>query len=301
MVWALQALPKVLLVLVLAWALLRLLELGCRRLTQRAEARGDEEKLHLVLEQRKRTATLIAIVRKAGVVVIWAFVIIMLLMQVGVDVAPLIAGAGVAGLAIGFGAQELVRDVISGFFILLENQVRNGDVAIINGTGGLVEAMSLRTIVLRDLSGVVHVFQNGKINTLSNMTKTWSAMVFDVRVAYKEDTDQVGEVMQEVAEELRRDEAFGPKILEPMEIFGVDSFGDSAVVVKGRLKTEPIEQWSVGREYRRRLKKAFDKKGIEIPFPHRTLYWGEASPPFLVTSQNANGSHSQPKERAAST
>jgi small conductance mechanosensitive channel len=217
---------------------------------------------------------------------IWSVVVVMSLAQIGLDITPILAGAGILGLAIGFGAQNLVRDLISGFFMVLENQVRVGDVAIINGTGGLVEAITFRTIVLRDLAGVVHVFPNGTITTLSNMTKEWSAYVIDVGVAYKEDTDRVVEVMRQVAEEMRRDPVFGEKILEPMEIFGVDNFGESEVTIKARIKTKPIEQWNVGREYRRRLKKAFDAQGIEIPFPHRSLYMGEASAPFKVLVVN---------------
>jgi small conductance mechanosensitive channel len=292
--WAVEALPKVLLVLLLAFVLLKLLKAGCKQLAKRAGNLGHYEQEHLALEHKKRTETLIGIVNKAGVVVIWTLIVMLVLMQIGVNVAPLIAGAGIIGLAIGFGAQELVRDVITGFFILMENQIRNGDVAVINGTGGLVEAMGLRTIVLRDLSGTVHVFQNGKISSLANMTKGWSAMVFDVGVAYKEDTDEVVEVMRQVADELQRDEAFSSKILEPMEVFGVDSFGDSAVVVKARLKTQPIQQWAVGREYNRRLKKAFDERKIEIPFPHRTLYWGEESEPFQLRQVGQNGAPSRP-------
>jgi small conductance mechanosensitive channel len=132
---------------------------------------------------------------------------------------------------------------------------------------------------------VVHIFQNGKISTLSNMTKGWSAMVFDIGVAYKENPDKVIEVMRRVSEEMRADKEFAPNILEPMEIFGVDEFGDSAVIVKGRLKTKPIQQWVIGREYRRRLKKAFDDEGIEIPFPHRTIYWGAETKPLAVQSR----------------
>jgi len=128
----------------------------------------------------------------------------------------------------------------------------------------------------------VHIFQNGKINTLSNMTKEWSAMVFDVGVAYKEDTDQVTRVMKEVGEELQNDPEFSNMIIEPLEIFGVDQFGDSAVVIKARLKTVPGQQWTAGREYRRRLKKAFDSKCIEIPFPHTTIYWGEEINPLRL-------------------
>jgi small-conductance mechanosensitive channel len=148
-----------------------------------------------------------------------------------------------------------------------------------------VERVGLRTIVLRDLSGVVHVFQNGKINTLSNMTKQWSGMVLDIGVAYKEDTDRVVEVIKQVADEMRTDPDFANIMIEPIEIFGVDQFADSAVIIKARLKTKPIEQWKVGREYRRRLKKAFDEQGIEIPFPHRTVYWGEEIKPLQVNTE----------------
>lgn len=282
--------PRVLLVLILAFVLLKLLDTTTKRLAVKAEGEGEGNPVEALAarEQQKRTETLLAIVKKTGRIVIYLLVGMLLLMQVGVDVAPLIAGAGIAGLAVGFGAQELVRDVITGFFMLLENQIRIGDVAIVNGTGGLVEKLSLRTVVLRDLSGVVHVFQNGKISTLANMTKDWSAMVFEIGVAYKEDTDQVVSVMREVADNLQNDDAFSAKIIEPIEIFGVESFGDSAVVVKARLKTRPIEQWTVGREYRRRLKKAFDARKIEIPFPHQTLYFGEASSPFKVQASPPN-------------
>jgi small conductance mechanosensitive channel len=233
-------------------------------------------------EKEKRVNTLINILRQAGSIVIWIIFIMIILKEVNLDIGPLLASAGIVGLALGFGAQELVRDFITGFFMLLENQVRAGDVAIINGQGGLVEEIALRTITLRDFSGTVHIFQNGKINTLANMTKEWSAMVFDVGVAYKEDTDKVRAIMKEVGDELMNDPAFKEKILEPIEIFGVDRFGDSAVVVKARIKTKPIQQWSVGREYNGRLKKAFDREGIEIPFPHRTIYWGDAAGPLKL-------------------
>ncbi|MFQ5681728.1 MAG: mechanosensitive ion channel family protein [Candidatus Binatia bacterium] len=229
---------------------------------------------------RKRVTTLTDVVRSISVGIIWATVIVVALDQVGLDITPILAGAGIIGLAVGFGAQNIVRDVISGFFLILENQIRVGDVAIINGTGGLVEAITFRTVVIRDLSATVHVFPNGSIQSLANLTKDWSAYVIDVGVAYKEDTDRVVHVMGQVDEEMRQDPRFKPKMLGPIEIFGVDGFGASEVTIKARLRTRPIEQWSVGREYRRRLKKAFDAVGIEIPFPHRTLYMGEASPPF---------------------
>lgn len=231
---------------------------------------------------RKRVTTLVSLLRTLATVVIWAVVGVVVLAQLGLDVTPILAGAGIVGLAVGFGAQNLVRDLISGFFLVLENQVRVGDVAIVNGTGGLVEALTFRTIVLRDLAGVVHVFPNGTVDTLSNMTMGWSAYVIDVGVAYKEDTDRVVAVLKGVAEELQKDPAYAPLILEPLEVFGVDDFRESEVTIKVRLKTQPIQQWTVGREYRRRIKRAFDAEGIEIPFPHRTLYMGETSKPFPV-------------------
>jgi len=280
--WLVRVIPSLLLILVLAVVGLRLVNMLLRRTRGLMVAQMKKGENIDITELEKRVDTLTGIMQSALKIVLWTMVGMLLLRKLGIDIAPLIAGAGIAGLAVGFGAQELVRDVLSGFFMLLENQVRTGDVAIVNGTGGLVERVGLRTIVLRDLSGVVHVFQNGKVNTLSNMTKEWSAMVFDIGVAYKEDTDKVVEVMKKVDEELRADDEFGELILEPMEVFGVDAFGDSAVVIKGRIKTMPIKQWAVGREYRRRLKKAFDAMDIEIPFPHQTIYWGAEIDPLKV-------------------
>ena len=233
-------------------------------------------------EAAKRAETLVRLLRQGVVIVIWVMGFLIILREIGIDIAPVLASAGILGLAVGFGAQNLVRDVISGFFIILENQIRIGDVAIINGTGGLVERVNFRTIVLRDLGGVVHVFPNGTINTLSNMTRDWSAFVLDIGVAYKEDTDRVVELMKQVGAELQQDEQFGPLMEGDVEIFGVDKFADSAVMIKGRIKTKPIKQWDVGREYLRRLKKSFDANGIEIPFPHRSIYFGDASKPFLA-------------------
>lgn len=278
--WAIGAVPSILLVLIVAVVCLKFVDVLLKRLRPIMVKNMTSEAIRDETEIEKRLDTLLGIVKSALKVTVWIMACMLLLRNLGIDIAPIIAGAGIVGLAVGFGAQELVRDVISGFFMLLENQVRAGDVAIVNGTGGLVEKVGLRTVVLRDLSGVVHVFQNGKVNTLSNMTKEWSAMVFDIGVAYKEDTDKVAEIMMEIAEGMRKEPEYGDKIIEPMEIFGVDSFGESEVVVKARMKTKPIQQWIIGREYRRRLKKAFDERGIEIPFPHRTIYWGEASQAF---------------------
>ena len=272
---------RVLLILVIAWIVLSVARRLLKQLEQQllgAELREEEPPT----EQAKRVETLIRLLRQAIVIVVWVVALLVVLRELGVDIAPILASAGILGLAVGFGAQNLVRDVISGFFIILENQVRVGDVAIVNGTGGLVERVNFRTIVLRDLSGVVHIFPNGTVNTMSNMTTEWSAYVFDIGVAYKEDVDRVIEIMKQTGKQLLDDKEFGPSMIDDIEVFGVDQFSDSAVVIKGRLRTKPIKQWDVGREYRRRLKYAFDEAGIEIPFPHRSIYFGEGSKPFAA-------------------
>ncbi len=252
-----------------------------RRLTERLIQRGRAEG-ELPAESTKRADTLVRLLHQGVLIVLWVVIGLVVLRELGVEIAPILASAGIVGLAVGFGAQNLVRDVISGFFMILENQVRIGDVAVVNGTGGLVEQINFRTVVLRDLEGVVHVFPNGSVNTLANRTHGWSAYVMDIGVAYKEDVDHVMEVMRTVAADMRKDEYFGPSIIEDIEVFGVDDFADSAVVIKARLRTRPLKQWEVGRQYRRRLKQAFDREGIEIPFPHRSIYFGEASKPILT-------------------
>jgi small conductance mechanosensitive channel len=230
---------------------------------------------------RARVATLTSVLRTLTLVGLWSIVVVICLSQLGFDVRPILAGAGIVGLAVGFGAQYLVRDVIAGFFLVLEDQVRVGDVAVVNGTGGLVETVTFRTIVLRDLAGTVHIFPNGSVTTLANMTKDWSGYVVDVEVGYREDLDRIVALMRRVAEELRQDPAHGPSIIEPIEIFGVDAFKDASVVIKARLKTRPIQQWTVGREYRRRLLLAFAAENIEIPAT-RVVQVGDAGKAFSV-------------------
>ena len=269
------------LVLAIGYVAIRFVRLGLHQLERVMIVASDKQDQESGTAA-KRAATLTGILRTIALSAIWAIIIIESLQLVGLDIAPILAGAGILGLAVGFGAQNLVRDLISGFFIILEDQVRLGDVAVINGTGGAVETITFRTISLRDFSGVVHIFPNGGITTLSNMTKDWSAFVLDMGVAYREDTDRVVEVMRSVGEELRHDQALGALIIEPIEIVGVENFADSAVTIRARIKTKPAEQWKVGREYRRRLKKAFDAQRIEIPFPMRTLLLGEDHPPLKV-------------------
>ncbi len=276
---------RVVVILALAWIGSRVVQRLIRGLrvtiikVMASHAGGTDEAL------AKRAETIGAILRKTAAVLIWTVALFMALQEVGFDIRPLLAGAGIAGLAIGFGAQTLVKDVISGLLMLMENQFRVNDVVQINGVGGLVEEINLRTTVLRGLDGTVHIFPNGSIQQVSNMTRTFSYYVFDMGVAYKEDTDRVAAVMKEVAEELRQDPEYGPLILEPLEVLGVDQFAASAVVIKARIKTKPTKQWEVGRELNRRFKKRFDELGIEIPFPHMSVYFGEASKPFRLELQ----------------
>ncbi|MBW2146025.1 MAG: mechanosensitive ion channel family protein [Deltaproteobacteria bacterium] len=210
---------------------------------------------------------------------------VIILEQLGVNTGPVLAGAGIVGLAVGFGAQTLVKDILTGCFIILEDSISVGDVVVVKGTGGLVEAVNLRTIKLRDLAGNVHVIPNSQIEMITNMTKEYSRYVLDVGVAYREDVDEVIQVLKEIDEELRRDPAYEQDILQPLEILGVEEFGSSQVTIRTRITTKPIKQWNVGREMRRRIKKRFDELGIEIPFPHMTLYIGDPKhePPQPLT------------------
>jgi small conductance mechanosensitive channel len=222
-----------------------------------------------------RAKTLLPLLRTALLVVLVTMFVLVTLSELGLNIAPLLAGAGVVGLAIGFGAQTLVKDIITGIFILMEDQLAVGDVVKVGSHAGVVERLSLRTIQLRDLAGTVHVVPFSEVTTLENLTKDFSRYVFEVGVAYREDTDEVVAVLHQIGADLIEDEAYRDLIVEPLEVLGVDSFGDNAVIIKARITTKPIKQWQVGREFNRRMKKRFDELGIEIPFPHRTIYFGE--------------------------
>lgn len=226
-------------------------------------------------EMEKRAKTLGSLVKYVLSVTILVVSLVMILGEFGIAIGPIMAAAGVVGLALGFGSQHLVQDIISGFFILIDDEVRVGDVVQTAGKSGIVEQVNLRMVVLRDLSGNVHYIRNGQIDIVSNMTKDFSCYVFDIGVAYREDVDEVISVIKEVGAEIQNDSNFGPDILEPIEVLGLDQFGDSALVIKARFKTRPIKQWRVAREFNRRLKIAFDQRNIEIPFPHRTVYMGQ--------------------------
>ncbi len=240
-------------------------------------------------QRAARFRTVLPLLRNAFLVFLSVVVSLIVLSELGINIAPLLAGAGVVGLAIGFGSQKLVQDVITGMFILIEDTIAVGDVVTLNGHGGLVEAMSIRSIRLRDLEGNVHTVPFSAVSTVLNRTKEFSYYLLDVGVAYREDIDEVIEVLRQILAEMREDETYGPNILEPLEVLGVDRFADSAVIVKARIKTLPIKQWFVGREFNRRMKRRFDELGIEIPFPHLTLYFGVdkegQAPPVRVQTE----------------
>jgi len=266
--WLVGSGLKILLVLAVTSVLVKLLALLVDHLFSHLGRNQDDEMV-------KRADTLKGVVRSVITIALVTIALMMVLGNLGLDIGPILASAGVLGLAIGFGAQQLVRDVINGFFILMDDQIRVGDVVSIAGQSGLVESVNLRLTRLRDLSGNVHYVRNGEITVVTNMTKEYSHYVFDVGVAYRENVDEVIAVLRQIDEEMRLDEEFGKDILEPLEILGLDRFADSAVIIRVRTKTRPGRQWEVGREFNRRMKKRFDELGIEIPFPHVTLYMGQ--------------------------
>lgn len=259
-----------------------------------------------------RARTLLPLLERFALIVLTAIVGLILLSEIGINIGPLLAGAGIVGLAVGFGAQSLVKDVITGLFILLEDQFAVGDVVNVGGKGGLVEAITLRTIRLRDYDGTVYVVPFSEVGVTSNLTKEFSYYVFDVGVAYREDVDEVIGVLKEIAQELIDDPQFAPLILPPFEVAGVDKLAESGVIIKCRIKTKPIQQWTVGREFNRRMKKRFDALGIEVPFPTRRLYFGVdkqgKAPPAHVAfdgeacaSASGAGGHSAPERSAPSS
>jgi small conductance mechanosensitive channel len=219
---------------------------------------------------------------------------IVILDRIGVNTTPILAGAGIVGLAIGFGSQTLVKDLINGLFILFEESIRVGDYVDVGKNEGTVEAVGLRTVKLRDVSGNVHVVPNSSIAAVMNYSKEFSRTVIDIGVAYREDVDEVMNIIREVGEEMRNDPEYSKSILEPIEVFGLQKFDDSAIVIRARLTTKPLKQWGLKREFNRRIKKFFDLRGIEIPFPHRTVYMGEPkrgpAPPLQVKVEKSEES-----------
>lgn len=222
-----------------------------------------------------RVQTLLPIARNVANCVILTLLGITFISELGINIMPLLAGAGVIGFAVGFGAQTFIKDLITGFIIIFEDLVQVGDVVIVGGKGGLVEKITIRKIQLRGLDGVVYTVPYSEITVIENMTKEYSYYLFNIGVAYRESPDEVIDVLKSIGKEMQEDENYKEKILEPIEILGVDGFADSAVMIKARIKTLPIKQWEIGREFNRRMKYRFDELGIEIPFPHQTLYFGQ--------------------------
>lgn len=244
-------------------------------------------------EQVKRAETIGRVLRYITSVVLSIIAGVLILSELGVAIAPILGAAGVVGLAIGFGAQSLVKDYFTGFFLLLENQLTTGDVVEVGGKSGLVEDVTLRFVRLRDYDGNVHYVPNSQITTVTNMSRGFAQSVVEIGVAYREDVDEVFEVMRTVGRAMREDPLFGPKILDDLEIAGIERWGNSAVQLKCRFRVSPLEQWNVRREFLRRLKRAFDERDIEIPFPHLTLYAGSdkkgMAPPFRLARQHTEG------------
>ena len=239
-----------------------------------------------------REITLLKLLRNAGTIAIAVIGVMLALSELGVDIGPLLAGAGVVGLAIGFGAQKLVQDVITGVFIQFENAINEGDVITVGSTTGTVERLSVRSVGIRDLNGVYHIVPFSAVDRVSNYMRRFAYHVANIGVAYREDIAEVKEAMHEAYDMLKETD-HGANILEPLEMHGITEFGDSAITVRARIKTLPGNQWAVGRAYNECIKTVFDRRGIEIPFPHQTIYWGEdksgRAPPLRVVNETPAG------------
>ncbi len=230
-------------------------------------------------EAEKRVKTLSRILVGTGTFIVVVAAIFMILAEVGINVTPLVAGLGIAGIAVGFGAQSLVKDIIAGIFILLENQYRVGDVARVADTTGVVEEINLRRTILRDLDGIVHFVPNGEIRVASNFTREWSRVNLNVSVAYGTDLEHAIAVINRVCAEMAKESYWKSIITEPPQVLRVDSLGDSGIDIKILGTTKPIRQWETMGEMRKRIKRAFDEAGIEIPWPHTKVYFGSGLPP----------------------
>ncbi|WP_444921070.1 mechanosensitive ion channel family protein [Microbulbifer sp. CnH-101-G] len=222
-----------------------------------------------------RMRTLIPLAKNILLFLLSIMGVLVLLSELDINVVPLLAGAGVFGIAVGFGAQALVKDFLTGFTVLLEDLLQIGDIVKVGGRTGEVTNITLRKVELRALNGTVYTVPFSDISVVDNLTKHFSYYMLEIGVAYRENTDDVIQYLHEVDKEMRESDEYGPLILEPLEVLGVDAFADSSVVIKARTKTKAHEKWYVGREFNRRIKLLFDKKGVEIPFPHQTLYFGE--------------------------
>ncbi len=223
------------------------------------------------ISQSARVRTLLPMLRTALLIVILVFVTLSVLSEIGVNVAPLIAGAGVIGIAVGFGSQKLVQDVITGIFLLFEDAVAVGDVVQLGGLTGVVEQLSIRSIKLRAVDGSLHIIPFSAVTSVTNQTRDFAFAVLDVSLDYAEDTDKVAEVLRAIASEMRQDPRWRPVIRDDLDVMGVDKLGDASVTLRVRLKTEPSQRWAVGREMNRRIKRRFEELGIDKPSPTQKL------------------------------
>jgi moderate conductance mechanosensitive channel len=272
---------KIVVVIFVAIIAYRLIRILISRVLQR-EIEEEDPLVRRLREQRAQTlASLLGNVAAITVVVVATLTILDILLQ---NIGPILASFGILGLAFSFGAQSLVKDVISGTFMLMEGQFGVGDVVRVSDVSGLVEKITLRTTVLRDVEGAVHIVPNGEITRVTNLTKAWSRAVLHIGVAYKEDVDRVMDVLRDLLREFHADPEWGPLLLEEPVVPGVENFADSAVVIRVMAKTLPLKQWDVARELRRRIKNRFDAEGIEIPFPHTTFYWGDSQMPARLAA-----------------
>lgn len=260
---------KFILVICVAFIVLRIVKTSINRIGESFKKRSHD------IGGQKRIETLIRVFEYAANIIILMLGILIALDTIGFAIGPILAAAGVVGLAVGFGAQSLVKDYFTGIVMLLENQIRADDVITIDEKTGKVEKVTLRYVRIRDLEGNVHFIPNGQITSVCNRSLDFSYALLDIGIAYKEDVEQAWKVMQEVGDKLEHDDEYRVFILEPLTIMGVNELGDSAVVLRARYKTVAGEQWSVKREYQRRIKAAFDSVNIEIPFPHVTVYRGD--------------------------
>ncbi len=299
--WAVDRPLRIFLILAVAWVINRIARRLISRFVDRlvnrtadATVEGDESapggllsgleakaavRLQHIQEQseraRQRTVTLGAVLRSVATGVIYILAALLVLGELDISLGPLLAGAGIAGIAFGFGAQSLVKDFLAGIFIVIEDQYGVGDVVDLGEATGTVEEVSLRTTRLRDVHGTLWVVPNGEIQRVANMSQLWARVVLDVEVAYDTDLDLASNVIKRVADEIWREGADDATIIEEPEVWGIESFGPSAVAIRLAVKTEPAEQFRTARVIRRRLKQAFDEAGIEIPFPQQTVWFGE--------------------------
>lgn len=264
----LSAVARILVILVVTWVAQRLTNRLIQLFRERLTSRMSDT------EQVRRAETLGRALRYLAAAVITLIGAVLVLDEIGISVAPILGAAGVVGLAVGFGAQSLVKDYFTGMFLLLENQIRRGDVVQIADKSGLVEDLTLRYVQLRDYDGNVHFVPNNLISTVTNMSRGFAYAVIDIGIAYDEDIDAALQIMRDVSADLAQDASFAPKLLDAFEVAGVERLDESAVVLRGRFKVRPLEQWNVRREMYRRIKYAMDAAGIEIPYPHVTVYPG---------------------------